>query len=178
MIAAVTFPYTIVKTPTAAQIDPLGSHQRFTVSMHNLEFSSEIYKFNFVFVVSSVTFLPEIALFALVARHQQLLHRTHFALTWLLTSLCLILSPRPVLSDVLPYMCVSSFACTCHIFSLGCSSIGFFFFRKIALFVPFSVLVGSVLRFCLSSLASCLFISNQPGSYVDFCPYPCSSTHR
>ena len=140
----------------------------FAVSMDNLEFSSEICKFNFVFVVSSVAFRPKIVLFALVSKHQQLLDQTPFALTRLLTSLCLILSTRLVLSDVLPHMCFSSFVCTCHIFSpfLPC-----FYFSQL-----WEV---SVLRFFVwSSLAWCLFISKESGSYVYFCPYPCSSTYR
>ena len=65
--------------------------------------------------------LPEIVLFALVAKHKQLFDKTQFALTRLLTRLCLVISPRSVLSDVLP-MC-PAFTCPVISFSLGCSSI-------------------------------------------------------
>ena len=54
---------------------------------------------------------------SLVAIHRQLLDQTQFALTRLLTCLC-IRSSRLVLS-VFPYICSSSFVSTCHFFSLG-----------------------------------------------------------
>ena len=108
------------KTPTVAQIDPLGSHQGVAVSITKLDII-HTWEISCVFEISSVALLPEIVVFALVAKRQLLPHQTHFALTRLLTCLCLVLSSRPVPCAVLPYI-DSSCACTCHFFSLGTSS--------------------------------------------------------
>ena len=45
-------------------------------------------------VISSVAFLPEIVLYSLAAKHQQLLEQTQFAATQVLANFCLILSCR------------------------------------------------------------------------------------
>ena len=75
---------------------------------------------------------------------------------------------RPVLSDVLPHMCFSSFACTCHIFS---PFFALFYYSHFCKNFHFAF-------FCLSSLAWCLFISKKSKFDIYFCPYPCSSTYR
>ena len=95
-------------------------------------------------------------MFALVTKRQRLLDQTQFPLTRLLTSLCLILCARPVLSHALPYTCPSSFACTCHFFSLGLFVFLKMFCNGVHFFTQFVRFLFCVVV-CLFLLRVCLF---------------------